>query len=276
VSESECHESSSDVYKEFETLYNENALLRTELAALHEGIEHLNRIVIPTAQTSYLIKLGALRVELLQVQVGVMKTRRRIALLRSNLEHGEIVHAEALNYKIDREFREWDDRLRHEMSQIDEAKARFSSLVTPEDLDEVRGLYRVLSRKLSPEINIDLSDEAKSFWPSVRNAYLWGDLFHLKALVMMADDYPESYDMPSDLGGMRRKRDILRGKIDAASRKLESVKQHPAFEWKALLDDACKLAEEQTKLRDEIDRAKLQQVALHDMLGSLEMKGVRR
>jgi hypothetical protein len=276
VDESGFCENPYEDNQEFEAIYNENSLLRGELAALQEELEYTERVVIPSTQTSYLIKLGALRVELLQIQVNVMKTRRRIALLRSNLERGEVVHAEALNYKIEQEFREWDNRLRHEISQIDEAKARFSSLAVPEDAEEVRGVYRILSRKMNPEINADQSDEAKSFWPGVRAAYLWGDLFHLKALMMMADDYPESYEMPNDIGGMKKNREILREKITAAAKKLENIKQHPAFEWRALLDDPDRLMSEQSKLREEIDRAKLQNIALQDMLNSLELKGVRR
>jgi hypothetical protein len=276
MNEFDSYEDKNELFKEFEVLYDENILLRTELATLHEEIEHLDRVVIPTTQTSYLIKIGALRVELLQAQIGIMKTRHRIALLRSNLARGEIVHAEALNYKVEREFREWDDRLRHEVSQIDEAKARFSSLAQPEDMQEVRSVYRILSRKLNPEINFDQSDEAKSFWPSVRTAYLWGDIFHLKALMMMSEDYPESYDMPNDVGRMRRNRDVLKAKIETARKRLENIKQHPAFEWRAMMDDNAKLSEEQSKLRGEIERAKLQHTALQDMLRSLEMKGVRR
>lgn len=276
VNEFDPVENHSAVNPEFEALYIENGLLRGELATLFEEAEYLDRVVIPSTQTTYLIKLGALRVELLQAQVGVMKIRRRIALLRSNLEHGEIVHSEALNYKIEREFREWDDRLRHEVSQIEEAKARFSSLAPPEDADEVRSVYRILSRKMNPEINPEQSDEARSFWPSIRAAYMWGDLFHLKALLMMSDDYPESYEMPNDMSGMRRNHEVLREKITDAARKLENVKHHPAFEWRAMLDDQAKLAAEQKKLRDDIDRTRLQTVALQDMLNSLELKGVRR
>jgi hypothetical protein len=270
------YEENSEFFKEFEILYNENILLRTELATLYEEIEYLDRVVIPSTKTSYLIKIGTLRVELLQAQVAIMKTRHKIALLRSNLERGKIVHGEALNYEVEREFREWDDRLRHEIAQIDEAKARFSSLQQPEDAQEVRSIYRILSRKLHPEINPDQSEEAKSFWPSVRTAYIWGDIFHLKALMMMSDDYPDSYDMPNDTGRMRRNRDILKAKIQTAAKRLENIKQHPAFEWRALLDDANNLAAEQSKLHDEIERAKLQHTALQDMLRSLEMKGIRR
>jgi hypothetical protein len=276
VSEFDSVKNSNIADPDFDAIYVENGLLRGELATLYEEAEYLDRVVIPSTQTSYIIKIGALRVELLQAQVNVMKIRRRIALLRSNLERGEVVHGEALNYKIDREFREWDDRLRHEVSQIEEAKARFSSLALPEDADEVRSVYRILSRKMNPDINADQSEEARSFWPSIRAAYLWGDLFHLKALLMMSDDYPESYEMPNDMSGMRRNREILKEKIADAARKLESVKHHPAFEWRALLIDPPKLSAEQSKLRDEINRTKLQTVALQDMLNSLELKGVRR
>lgn len=251
-------------------------MLRGELAALYEELEHINRVVIPATQTSYLIKVGALRVEALQTQVDVMRTRRRIALLRSYLERGERVHIAALNHRIEREFREWDERLRHEVSQIDEAKARFSSFAPSEDEDEIRSLYRLLARKLHPEINPDQSDEAKSLWPAVQTAYEWGDVFQLKSLLIMSDDYPESYDMPNDMSGMRTSHAMLKEKIGSMIAKVGNVKQHPAFEWRRILDDPELLASEQNKLRDEVHRSRIQKTALQDMLKSLELKGVRR
>lgn len=264
------------VHPDFGSLYEENAAMRAELAVLHEDLEYINRVIIPSTQTSYLIKVGALRVEALQAQVEVMRTRRRIALLRSYLERGERVRAAAFNHRVDREFGEWDERLRREVSQIDQAKARFSSLVPSEDESEVRSLYRLLARKLHPDINIEQSDEAKSLWPAVQTAYIWSDVFQMKSLLIMADDYPESYEMPNDMTGMRKINAALKGKIASMNAKLDNLKQHPAFEWKKVLDDQELLASEQSKLRDEIQHSRIQRAALQELLNSLEMKGVRQ
>ncbi|MDR1916480.1 MAG: hypothetical protein LBQ58_07900 [Synergistaceae bacterium] len=261
---------------DFDALYLELGMLRWELASLLEELEYINRVLIPRTQTNYLIKVGALRVELLQLQVGVMKIRRRIALLRASIDRGELLHEEALNYRLDKEFKDWDKRLLHEISQIESAKGRFSSLVAQEDSDEVRDVYRHLSRKLNPEINLDLSEEAMTFWPSVRQAYISGDLFHLKALLMMSDDCPDSYDLPSDMGSMRRKRESLTDKIALTKAKIDSIKEQPVFGWLKLLEDPVKLASEQDRLRDEIGRMRSQYVALMDMQKSLELRGVRR
>lgn len=263
------------VHPDFDSLYEENTAKRGELAVLYEELEYINRVIIPSTQTSYLIKVGALRVEALQAQVDVMRTRRRIALLRSYLERGERVHAAVLNHRVDKEFREWDERLRREVSQIDQAKARFSSFAPSEDEGEVRSLYRLLARKLHPEINAEQSDEAKSLWPPVQTAYIWGDVFQMKSLLIMADDYPESYEMPNDMASMRKNNAALKGKITSMAAKIDNLKQHPAFEWKKVLDDPELLASEQNKLRDEIYRSRIQKTALQELLSSLEVKGVR-
>ena len=68
---------------EFLELRESSALLRSELAALWEEQEYLNRIVIPNTQTNFVIKVGALQVELLQVQVDVMRIRRKLGILRN-------------------------------------------------------------------------------------------------------------------------------------------------------------------------------------------------
>jgi hypothetical protein len=268
-------EEKSYVSPDFDMLYRELGDLRGELSALYEELEFINRFVIPRIQTSYLIKIGALRVELLLAQVNVMKIRRKIALMRSVIDKGDVVPHDALDRRLESEFKEWEGRMAHEAAQIEGAKARFSSLLPSEDEDEVRVIFRTLCRKMNPDINTDQSDEAKSFWPSIYSAYTSGDLFHLKALLLMSDDYPDSYDLPCNMGVMREERASLRLKIKMIEAQLQNIKQHPVFEWMSLLDDAERLETEQNRLRNETARMKAQYAALIDMQKSLEQRCVR-
>lgn len=257
---------------DFEMLYVENGLLRAELAALLEEYEHINRFLVPAAKTSYLIQIGALRFELLHVQIAARKIRRKIAILREYIAAQTSPDAEEIERILTEEFRQWDERLRYELSEIERAKARFSSLCPSEDMEEIRCIYRILSRKLNPEVNDARSNEVKSFWPSVHSAYVCNDLFQLKALLLMSEDYPESYELPNDVGSMRRTHAALKEKIERARNWIESARQHPAFEWRKLLDAPEELVREQSRLRGEIAKAKIQKTALEDMLRSLELK----
>lgn len=260
---------------DFEAIYIENGLLRGELAALMEESEYLAEVAIPRAQTSYTIKIEALHAEIMLLQAGIMKTRKRIAMVRESLQRGEPCNTAALSAEIDEEFADWDERLKRKLAKIDDAKARFSSLFPPEDEKEVRSIYRILSRKMNPEINPDRSEEAASFWPNIKEAYASRDLFQLKALLLMADDYPESYDLPSDIGSARAAGRILKEKIDRVNSNLRDIRRHPAFQWQSLLADPRRLAEEQARLRDEIEKVHMQSVALDDMLKSLELRNSR-
>jgi hypothetical protein len=269
-------EEKSYVAPDFDILYRELGDLRGEFAVLYEELEFINRFVIPRIQTNYLIKVGALRVELLLAQVGMMKIRRKIALMRSAIDRGNALSGDVLDHRLEREFQEWDKRMAHEVAQIERAKARFSSLSPSEDENEVRFIFRTLCRKMNPDINPDRSDEAKGFWPSIYSAYASCDLFHLKALLLMSDDYPDSYDLPCNVGAMRENRAALKMKINMIGAQLQNAKQHPVFEWMSLLDDAERLESEQNRLRGEIVRMKAQRAALLDMQKSLEQRGVRR
>jgi hypothetical protein len=262
---------------DFDILYRELGGLRGEFAVLYEELEFINRFVIPRIQTNYLIKVGALRVDLLIAQVGMMKIRRRIALMRSVIDRGgNVLSGDALDRRLEREFKEWDKRMAHEAAQIEGAKARFSSLSPSEDENEVRFIFRTLCRKMHPDINPDRSDEAKGFWPSIYSAYTSCDLFHLKALLLMSDDYPDSYDFPCNVRARRDNREALKLKINMIGAQLQNAKQHPVFEWMSLLDDAVRLESEQNRLRAEIVRVKAQRAALLDMQKSLEQRGIRR
>lgn len=257
---------------EFLELRESSALLRSELAALWEEQEYLNRIVIPNTQTNFIIKVGALQVELLQVQVEVMRVRRKIGILRDKVEKGELVRVSELEGQVASEFQSWDRKLKDEHARVNEAKARFSSLPSLEDAEEIQSLYRRLAAKLHPEINPDQGAEARAFWPQVHLAYAWGDLFQLKALFIMASDYPDSYDLPSNLGRIRYNCQMLEERIRQMMIHLEKMKQHPVFEWKRILDDPQYLASEQGRLREEIHRVRIQRTALADILHSLQVR----
>lgn len=258
-----------EIPHEFETLYTDNALKRAELAALREEYEHTSRFVIPLVRATYLIQIGALRAELMQTQISVRKTRRRIALMRAGADDAKI------NRSILDEFREWDERIDVELKDIEIAKASFSALSMSENTEETRALYRALARKMDPEVNTERVDDAAAFWPNVKIAYANGDSFQMKALYLMAEDYPESYEMPNDIGAMRRNNADIRSKIKVAEERLRVLRQDPAFEWRRLLDSQERLTEEQNRLRSEIAKAKIQHTALEDILRSIATSRIR-
>ena len=256
---------------EFDELYRQSTFLRADLATLREEREFLLHITIPTVQTNYLIKVGALHVELQQHQLDIAKIRRRLSVLRSFLEREGRVLFERIHEEIQNEFREWEQEIQRDAQRVDEAKRRFSSLVTFEDEKEVRALYTVLAAKLSPEINPTQGAEAKAFWPQVCLAYAMGDLFQLKALWIMALDYPETHYLPSHLSEIRVACKRLTAQIKEIRSQLVEMRRHVVFQWKALLDDPARLLREQESLRAQILEAQQQKKALMELLDSLEL-----
>ena len=75
--------------------------------------------------------------ELLQVQVDVMRIRRKLGILRNKIEKGENLAARELEEQVALEFQSWDEKLKYEHARINEAKARFSSLPSLEDAEEI-------------------------------------------------------------------------------------------------------------------------------------------
>lgn len=256
---------------EFDELYRQSTSLRADLAALCEEREFLLHITIPTVQTNYLIKVGALHVELQQHQLDIAKIRRSLSVLRTLLECEGRIHFDRIQEQIEKEFREWTQEIQHDAQRVTDAKKRFSSLVTFEEEKDVRVLYAVLAAKLSPEINPAQGAEAKAFWPQVCLAYAMGDLFQLKALWIMSLDYPETRYLPSNLSEIRSACKRLAAQIKDIRAQLGEMRKHVVFEWKQLLEDPARLQREQENLRTQIAGAQQQKKALMELLDSLEI-----
>lgn len=246
---------------DFDKLHFENDSMRGVLASLLEEYEYEIRYLIPMDQTMYLIQLGALRLELLTLQIECRKVRRRLAVLREG-QRGLTASDEQ---KISEEFKQWDDRVNYELSEVERAKARFSNMIQHEDIDEIRDLYRKLSKKMNPDVNEGMGQRASSFWPSVHIAYAANDVFQLKALSMMAEDYPDDYDMPFDITSMKEENERLKQKVADIEKKMFDIRRSASYRWRDVLRSPDKLRAEQIAIRKEIARARADLEVLAEM-----------
>ncbi|MEI6514041.1 MAG: hypothetical protein WCO51_12335, partial [bacterium] len=74
---------SINVSPEFKQLSEECELLKEELAALFAEWEELTQVVIPNIEADYVVKIGTLQHELLQIQIDIQRTKREIDLIQA-------------------------------------------------------------------------------------------------------------------------------------------------------------------------------------------------
>ncbi|MBP6964640.1 MAG: hypothetical protein KBC96_09565 [Armatimonadetes bacterium] len=255
---------------EFERMSEECARRRQELAELFEEYEYLNKTLIPNIEATYLTVIGTLQYELLQVQIRVRRLRRKCELIQAALNRGEPVDIGAIENQLDLEFQEWMLRLQSSYADLRYAELRLSHLMTEEESEEFRSLFRRLVKKLHPDVNPDQSEAAKNLWLQVQAAYENGDLEQLRALALLAEDIPEDYTLPDSLNLMRDKLSSLMDKILMMRERLEKLRGHPLLQMEDKLNDRDWVSSQQEVIREQISHEQEQLSALEEMLKRLE------
>ncbi len=255
---------------EFEQLSQECDLLKEEFAALFAEWEHLTKTVIPNIEAEYAVKIGVLHHELLLIKIDIQRTRREAELIQAAINRGANVDPESIEQQLENEFSQWKAKLDAEVTNINAAKLRLSTLMSQEDSTELRKLYRALAKKLHPDVNPNQSQDAQNVWLQVQSAYEMGDLTQLQALGLLVDDLPENYDLPSSIDLLKKRRNDLKLQIKTMLQKLAELKSLPLFQWEECLDSPQCVAEEQNLIREQIDAAKEQREAVQAILDQLK------
>ena len=241
---------------EFGQLCEECRVLKDELAELFVELEHINKSIIPNMIADYAVKVGIYQYELLQLQIEFRRTKREIELIQAAINRNEIIKLHDVQKQLEDEFLEWKTKLDSQLKDINDAKMRLSSLMSAQESAELRKMYRILAKKLHPDVNPDQTQEARNLWLQVQYAYEIGDLAQLRALFLMAEDIPENYDLPNSIEILKKRRADFKEQITNVLQKLADVRKHPIFEMECLLLDPIKTGEMQNNIKNQIEETK--------------------
>jgi hypothetical protein len=127
---------------------------------LIESIDELQSRVGPFLTARYQAVLGRLELQLLELQIEVLSTRRRTESLQSCVNRGESVTAE-IELRIETELADWRRQVLAQEQVLTEARDFLAglTLADADDVKRVKAAYRHLARWLHP----DASPEAKYF-----------------------------------------------------------------------------------------------------------------
>ena len=227
---------------EVENAKRELEALRGEYARLLAEYDDLTGAVREHLETEYMMRIGRLEYRLFSLQIQVRQLKREIALYQAAKNRRETISSGEVDAIIAREFAEYKAALAEQQQKLRQAEERhFSPKLSAADTKALRDLYHDMVRKLHPDLNRDLPEEAKRLWIRIAEAYRNRDWRELNILADMVYDLLDG--RKPDVGDPDRMEQLLAeqrriaAKIDDLRERMGEMRRHPPYSYMELLKD---------------------------------------
>jgi hypothetical protein len=167
------------------------------------------------------------------------------------------------------------DRTERRRRRRSAAEAGESATATQSPKQRLKELYRMLVRRLHPDMRADTDPTVSALWHEVQEAYARGDEQRLETLVALSDVEAGSITASTSLSQLHAVRTDLGRTVQAIRRALGAAKKDPA--WKFEEKNLERLAAELTRqLKSQIARLSAELSELESMIESWKQAPRRR
>ncbi len=222
--------------------------LAEQLAAWHD----LKDVQRPWLLALYQEKLGAWELKKLQVQTQAGRAKRRLELVQARCNEGKAADLTLIDMRLDQEFVHWQHQLKEAAAVLEQAQQWMQGTpLTPEDLVELKNVYRELVKALHPDLHPQQTEAQQLLWHRVQQAYAAQALEELRALAALQTE-PGSVAEPDAMEKLHQERDRLAASLADISEKLSLAQRQPPFTLREQLADPEWVVARRTELESEI------------------------
>ena len=216
---------------------------RGEYAELLAAYDELTNSVRRNLEAEYMMRIGRLEYRLFTLQIRTRQLKREISLYQAAKNRGGTISAEEVGAIIAKEFAEYQAALAEQQEKIRKAEEHhFNPKLSAADTEALRALYHDMVRKLHPDLNRDLPEEAKRLWVRIVAAYKnceWQELNILADMVydLLDGGKPAAGDPLNRMDQLVAEERRLVGKCSDLREHMRELQTHPPYSYRKLLKD---------------------------------------
>jgi transcription termination factor NusB len=229
--------------RQSEVLKSQIAVVLTDIHSLHD----YRPVVIGRYAAAFADRLFKLH----ELEIEAARLKREAELLQACINRDREIDYEEIQSKLDDEFAEWQALLIDEIDDLTHHWGMMQYVLDRKSTRRLRSCFRILARRLHPDLHPEQSDADSELWHRVLAAYEAQDLDQLDALELVTRDSqePEQTDsMDALLESVLR----LKAQFDRLlSAHAEYRKEWP-FDQLPLLDDLVAVTARQAELDERI------------------------
>ena len=184
-----------------------------------------------------------------EAEIESARLKREIEMVQAAINSGGELDYELIHATLDAEFAEWQAKL---IEEIDDLTHHWGMLETSQFLEpaaarKLRDLFRVLARRLHPDLNPSQPPADAELWHRVTSAYDHRDFDELAALEILTRN-TDSAPIPDSMETLRETLRKLRDQLDRLLISLAKRRQEWPLDQLPLLDDPAATATRQAEL----------------------------
>ena len=228
--------------------------LKETLAVLIEELETLLYVRRDAILAQYYHDIGHLEHQIFCLETTIAELRYRIGFLQKELNYGNAISAEhlaLLDAKVRAEFEKTREEIRRREEELRKAQDFHKGpFLSPEEVRELKSLYRQLCKKYHPDVGGNMSEAHKNRWSLLQYAYRTHDLPLLKALA--EDDDALENECPDTLDALDKEIGRLHSQIKIQQDHMVETVSTPPFSYEEKLSDRAWVLAKQDELRQAI------------------------
>ena len=200
----------------------------------------------------YLEKLGRLQLELLEKQTEASRLKMKMNLIQAAINRNEKPDLKAIDYEINVRLQNYYAQIQAQSAALDEANKVLSHLISEEETQKLKEIFRLLCKRLHPDLNPNQTEDERDLFIKVKAAYDLQRLSDLQNfLLYMEDSNKEKLILIlSDEKVERIKH--LENQIFSLKFKIDQLKQSFPFSIEELIFDEDYIVQKQEELRIQI------------------------
>lgn len=236
-------------YKELKKLYEELTKRYLDLIEEKEDITFKKKNYL---EALYLSHFGYLSKAKLQLNIDIRRIKRKISLIQYQINRNENVNLEEIENQLTLEMTEFENQLKEFQSKLDFSQEIMKSeLLIPDELKEAKKIFRLLAKKLHPDLNKDVTQKMHNLWNRALRAYDLNDLATLRLLMNIIYDNNLVENL-SCIEETKKKIENLKINISSIIEYTEEIKNIFPFNIEENLNDSNWIEKEKEILAKEV------------------------
>jgi phage host-nuclease inhibitor protein Gam len=203
---------------------------------------------------------------LFEKQTEAARLKMKMNLIQAAINRNEQPDLKAIEQEIHVRFQNYYAHIQAQSAALDEAKKVLSHLISEEETQKLKEIFRVLCKRLHPDLNPNQTEEEKELFIKVKAAYDLHRLGELQDILLYLDDSnKEKLLLISSIEKAERIKH-LENQIISLKSKIDQLKQNFPFSIEELILDEDYIVRKKEELRIQIKTSEEEIIKYSDII----------